>query len=83
MDAGGDPPPPLPPEMDAFKWLVSSYGKRKRGPNLQRFVKKLDIPLVELPAERTFRPTLNIAERGLIGKFTGLWPSLKAIDGWV
>ena len=77
MDSGGDPLPPLPPELDA------SCGKRKGGPNLQIFVKKADIPSIEMPSQRTCRTSLNIVDRGLIGKFSGLWPSPKAIDGWV
>ena len=43
----------------------------------------MDIPSVELPAEKTCCSALNLVERGLIGQFTGLWPSPKAIDGWV
>ena len=51
MDVGGDLPPPLPPKLDAFKRLVASCGKRKGGPS-QKFVKKVDIPSVELLADR-------------------------------
>lgn len=82
MDAGGTLPPPLPPELEAFHRLVAPCGKRKGGPS-QRFVKKVDIPSVEPPADRTCRSALNLAERGLIGQFIGLWPSPKVIDGWV
>jgi hypothetical protein len=47
-------------------------------------VKKLDnIPTVTLPVEETCRSALNLAERGLIGQFTGLWPSPKAVEEWV
>ena len=46
-------------------------------------MKKADIPSVDLPVERPCRTASNLAERGLIGQFTGLWPSLKAVDGWV
>jgi len=50
----------------------------------QKFVKKLDsIPSVALPAEETCRSSFNLYKRGLIGQFTGLWPSPKAIDAWV
>ena len=49
MEFGRDPSLPLPPEFDAFKRLIASRGKRKGGP-LQKFVKKVDIPLVELLA---------------------------------
>ena len=78
----GEPPLPLPPDLEAFKRSIASSGKRKGGPT-QNFVKKVDIPSVELPADKTCHLTLNLAERGLIGQFTGLWPSPKAIDGWV
>jgi hypothetical protein len=43
----------------------------------------LIISLVALPAEETCRSALNLAERGLIGQFTGLWPSPKVVDAWV
>ena len=78
----GEVPLPLPLDLEAFKNLIASSGKRKGG-TAQKFVKKVDIPSVELPAETTCRSALNLAERGLIGQFTGLWPSPKAIDGWV
>ena len=81
MDVGGDPTP-LPPELDAFKRLVATCGKRKGGPS-QRFVKKVDIPSVGLPADWICRTALTLVEHGLIGQFTGLWPSPKAIDSWV
>jgi len=83
MDAGGGPPPP-PPEINAFKRLVVSCGKKKANSNHQKFVKKSDsIPSVEMPVELPCRTALNLANRGLIGQFTVLWPSPKAIDGWV
>ena len=82
MDSRGDPPFPLPPDLDAFMRLIASYGKRKGGPS-QKFVNKVDIPSVELPADRIYHSTLNLVERGLIVQFTGLWPSPKAIEGWV
>lgn len=33
--------------------------------------------------EETCRTALNLAEGGLIGQFTGLWPSPKAVEEWV
>ena len=79
---GGEPPLPLPPDLEDFKKLIASNGKRNGG-IAQKFVKKVDIPSIELPAEKNCRLALNLVERGLIGQFTGLWPSPKAIDGWV
>ena len=47
-------------------------------------MKKIEnIHAVDLPADQPCRTTLNIAERGLIGQFTRLFPSQKAIEGWV
>ena len=79
----GEPPPPLPPDLEAFKHLISSYGKRKGSPLTQTFIKKTEIPSVDLPIDRAHQTALNLMEQGIIGKFTGLWPSLKAIEGWV
>ena len=84
MEIGGGPPPPIPPDIVAFKRLVDSYEKRKGSPNVHQFVKKAyNIPSVEFPAERPCRTALNLAERGLIGQFLGLWSSPKVVDGWV
>ena len=75
-----DPPLPLPPDLVAFNKLIATSGKRIGGP-AQKFVKKVDIPSVELPVDRTYRSTLHLAERRLIEQFIGLWPSPKTIDG--
>ena len=79
----GEPPPPLPPNLEAFKRLISSSGKRKGPPLTQTFVKKTEIPSVDLPVDRPSQTAVNLVERGLIGQFLGLWPSSKAIEGWV
>ena len=82
MDVGGGSSPS--PKIFAFRSMVEASGKRKPSQVQQTFVKKLDnIPSVDLPVEQPCRTTMNIAERGLIGQFTGLWPSPKAIDEWV
>jgi hypothetical protein len=36
-----------------------------------------------LPEEEICRSALNLAENGLIGQFTGLWPSPRAVEEWV
>ena len=82
METEGDPP--LPPDLEAFRSLVAASEKRPPSVSQQKFVKKLDnIPTVTLPAEDACRSALNLAERGLIGQFTGLWPSPKAVEDWV
>ena len=80
MDSGSDPPP-LPPEFIVYKSLVASSGKKKGSTLVQQFVKKVDIPIVELPVERHYLMDLNLSKYGLIGQFMGLWPSPKEIDG--
>ena len=82
MDSGGVPPLPLPPNLETFKRLIASCDKRKVGVS-NKFDKKVGIPSVELPAERTCQSAINLVERGLIGQFTGLCPSPKEIEGWV
>ena len=47
----GDPPPPLPHDIDAFKRLIALCGKRKGISSVQTFFKKSYIPSGELPAE--------------------------------
>ena len=82
MAMGGGSSPP--PKLTAFRKLVAASGKRNPSQNEQTFVKKLDnIPSVDLPAEQPCRSSMNIADRGIIGHFTSLWPSPKAIDRWV
>ena len=69
MDLGGVPP--LPPELEAFKKLIAS-GRKRNGGGSQKFIKKVDIPSIELLVEQTCRSDLNLADRGLIGQFSGL-----------
>ena len=58
--------------------------KRKGSPNMKKFVKKAsNIPCVEFLVERPCRTAFNLAECGLIGQFSCLWPSPKDIDGWL
>lgn len=86
MELGSGPaaPPPLPSELEAFKAIVVAAGKRQTSSPQQKFVKKLDsIPTVTLPVEETCRSVLKLAERGLIGQFTRLWPSPRAFEEWV
>ena len=83
---GGGPriPPPVPPEIDAFKNLITALGKKPANLGLSKFVKKMtEIPEVSLLASRPCRIALNLTERCLIGQFTGLWPLPKATEAWM
>ena len=66
MDSGVVPPLPLPPDIEDFKILIASCGKRIGGPSL-KLVKKVYILLVELSANRICRFSLNLAAHGLLG----------------
>ena len=82
MAMGGGSSPPS--EIATFRSLVAASGKRKPSQLQQFFFKKLaNIPSMDLPTEQPCRITLNIADQGLIGQFTGLWPSPKTIEGWI
>ena len=73
-----------PPELVAFRKLIARCDKCKLNETQQKFMKKMDsIPTVALSAKETCRLALNLADRGLIGQFTSLWPSPKATEGWV
>lgn len=68
----------------AFSALVKSLPLQHPRPSLSKFVKKLDgLQEVVLPPSLPRMAALSIAERGLIGKFTGLWPSPKTVQRWI
>ena len=69
-------------EIVAFNSLVINVTKFQKCPP-SRFVKKLDeILKVKVFAHaRLCAPQL--AERGIVGQFTGLWPSPRSIHLWI
>ena len=68
----------------AFERLIATQNKRSRRGEPPKFVKRIeDVPEVALPPEETIRVALSLANRALIGQFTGLWPSPKTTDSWV
>eukprot|EP00253_Pinus_taeda_P004488 PITA_04488 len=80
---GSAPPADPPPEVSAFISLIASRTKRPPSAFQQKFIKRMDtIPSVALPEEDTCKAALNLAERGVIGQFTGLWPSPKSVEEW-
>lgn len=42
-----------------------------------------NIPEISLPPETPIQVALSLAERALVGQFTGLWPSPKTTETWV
>jgi len=70
--------------LEAFKALVRSAGPKSKPSLSSKFVKKMEeIPSLELSPEQPCTLALLLAEKALIGKFTGLWPSPKTVEAWM
>jgi hypothetical protein len=70
--------------LEAFKALVRSAGPKSKPSLSSKFVKKMEeIPSLELSPEQPCTLALHLAEKALIGKFTGLWPSPKMVEAWM
>ena len=75
--------PPSDPAAEAFHQILAGLPPKKRN-EASKFVKKIDeIPEICLPPETPMQVALLLADRGLIGQFTGLWPSPKTTEQWV
>jgi hypothetical protein len=69
--------------LEAFKALVRSAGPKSKPSLPSKFIKKLEeIPSLELSPEEPCKLALQLADKALIGKFTGLWPSPKTVEAW-
>ena len=72
---GKSPPSPSISDEEAFRRLLSIAGKKPIAPQIPKFIKKLEaIPEIVLPEEKPIKISLALAERGMVGKFMGLWP---------
>lgn len=85
---GDTPPKKLISEQDenadAFASLIYAIGPSRNKPLISKFVKKLeDIPEISLPPSLPCQAALSLSERGLVGQFTGLWPSPRSVQKWV
>jgi len=79
-----DPPGGDPALQQAFSNLIKSLPQQRPRPTASKFVKKLDVlQEVLLPPTIPRMAALSLAEKGLIGQFTGLWPSPKTVQRWV
>lgn len=83
--AESDPPPQDPEDFEKqFASLISENAAGKIRPYASKFIKKLDeIPEVSLPPSLLRKAAISLAERSLVGQFTGLWPSLRSVQRWV
>ena len=72
---GGVQPPPILPhvDVDAFKRLISSYGKKLVPGPLPKFVKKLaNVPIIALPPDQPMHIAASLVDQALVGQFTSL-----------
>lgn len=76
-------PPPMEDQLLAFKALVQAAVPQAVSPP-SKFVRKVDeIPSMEISPVDPFQKALIFTEKALIGKFTGLWSSPKAVELWI
>jgi hypothetical protein len=81
MSGGGSRPPNFDSNAVAFRSLVSSLGKSIVKSLPAYFVKKLNqIPEVNILSTSPWHIALALAERGLIRKFTGIWPFPRSME---
>ena len=84
MGGGAVAPPPSSAKEVSFTRLVNAHGKKKVSDPPPKFVKKIDsIPEITLPSEKPIQLDVSLADRALIGKFTGLWLTPRSTDAWV
>ena len=77
---------PLDPEFveDQFQHIMASLPLVQAVVALSSwFVKQEDIPEVNLSSVASKRKAVTLSEKGLIGLFTGLWPSPHSIEVWL
>lgn len=63
--------------------MVTMYARRSKAQPTP-FVKRIEEILEpKLPPSSTRHKYLTLANQGLVGKFTGIWPSPKIVATWV
>ena len=78
-----DPPDPASIE-DKFHNIVASLpSDLSAAVPASRFVKRVEIPEVKLSSVASKRKAVALSEKGLIGLFTGLWPSPRSVEIWL
>lgn len=74
-------PPEEAAQHQAFLALINSLPPQRAHPWISKFVKKIEgLQEVALPPTLPRMVALALAEKGLIGQFTGLWPSPKIVQ---
>ena len=66
---------------DQFQNIVASLpGESPAAAPASRFVKLPEVPEVKLSSAASKRKAVTLSEKGLIGLFTGLWPSPGSVE---
>ena len=78
-----DPPDPSSFE-DRFQNIVASLPRDQPAvAPASRFVKLADVLEVKLSSAASKRKAITLSKKGLIGLFTGLWPSPRSVEIWL
>ena len=80
--------PPLDPDPESFdehfnRIVASSVPSLTSIPVNSCFVKRSEVPNVKLSSIASKRKIVTLSKKGLIGLFTGLWPSLRSVEVWL
>ena len=81
-----DPPPEDPrSKLDQdFQALAPSVPNPPvTKPPTSNFVKRVAVPKVQIMSTASRMKALALRERGLIGQFSGIWPSPKSMEIWI
>ena len=78
---GGAPPSNSLEDSVAFSNLIAGKSMKPRYAPIPKFVKKLDeVPIIELLPQHPMHIVVSLADRALVGQFTGLWPPPNTTD---
>ena len=78
-----DPPDPSSVE-DRFQSIVAALPPAQAATTpSSKFVKRSEVPEVKLSSVVSKRKVVALFEKGLIGLFTGLWPSPCSVEVWL
>ena len=85
-----DPPLDLDPgerckslEDSLKKILASTPSSSKAVVSDSKFVKRATVPTVKISLAASKNKKMVLSKKGLVGNFTGLWPSRRGIEIWL
>ena len=76
--------PPDPSLEDRFQSIVAGLPPVSAAASpSSKFIKRSEVPEVKLSSAASKRKAVALSEKGLIGLFTGLWPSPRSVEIWL